>query len=181
MPHDDDDGFYVLPEPALNRPTLLNGCARAATAAEAAFRVQYPNSLPRASRIVALDRGASEMLNAISEDPWKGARFLILSPVQPDLAQDRVKLTGPDGGALDAAAELEGADVVVLVATTSVGANAAGVIGRMARARGVMTAGVVVAGRAADAVVQAMRPSAAVLVMASDADYLPAMLTALRA
>jgi len=38
-----------------------------------------------------------------------------------------------------------------------------------------------VAGSQADAVVHALRPSAAVLVMASDADYLPAMLTALRA
>lgn len=44
-----------------------------------------------------------------------------------------------------------------------------------------MTAGVVVAGREAEAVTRALRPSAAVLVIASDADYLPAMLTALRA
>ena len=87
--------------------------------------MQYPNSLPRASRIVALDRRAAEMLHAISEDPWKGARFLILSPVQPDLGAGRVRLTGPDGAALEAAAELEGADVVVLVATTGEGAAAA--------------------------------------------------------
>ncbi len=179
--HDDDDGFYVLPEPALDRPTLLNSCARAATAQEAAYRVPYPNSLPRSSRIVALDRRAADMLHAIGDEPWAGARFLILSPVQPDLAQGAVLLTGPDGAALDCAGELAGADVVVMVATTSEAAAAAEVIGRLARTRGVMTAGVVVAGREADAVVRAMRPSAAVLVMASDADYLPAMLTALRA
>jgi hypothetical protein len=181
MPHDDDDGVYILPDRSADRPTGLGACARAATAAEAAFRVQYPNSLPRASRIVALDRGAAGLLHAISEDPWKGARFLILAPVQPDLAAGRVRLTGPDGAALDAASELDGADVVVLVATTDEGAGPAAAVGTMARARGIMTAGVVVAGSEADAVVRALRPSAAVLVMASDADYLPAMLTALRA
>jgi len=57
----------------MQRPTLLSSCARAATAAEAAFRVQYPNSLPRASVIIALDAGAAEIMAGVSEEPWAGA------------------------------------------------------------------------------------------------------------
>ena len=58
------------------RPTLLSSCAKAATAAEARFRVPYPNALTRASRIFALDAGAAEAMFAITEDPWNGAHFL---------------------------------------------------------------------------------------------------------
>lgn len=178
---DDDEDFYPAFTPNGARPTLLSGCARAATAAEARFRVPYPNSRPRASRVIALDRGAAQMMHEISEEPWRGARFLILSPVQPGLAADEVRLTGPDGAALSYADELRGADLVVMVATTSDAAREAAIIGRLAREAAVMTAGIVVAGAEANPVVRAMRPSVAVLVIASDADYLPAMLTALRA
>jgi hypothetical protein len=179
--HDDDDGFYALPQPSLDRPTLLNSCARAASAAEAAFRVPYANALPRASRIIALDRGAADMLHTISDDPWKGAHFLILSPVQPDLGGRSVLLTGPGGARLHFADEIAGADLVVLVATTAEGAAAAAVMAETARKRSVTIAGLVVNGPRGDQVVAALRPFAAVLVIASDADYLPAMLSALRA
>ena len=57
-------------------PTLLHSCARAATAAEARFRIEYPNSTTRASRIVALDDDAAELMRQIEEGPWSGARFL---------------------------------------------------------------------------------------------------------
>ena len=180
--HDDDDGFYVLPPPSTERPTLLNSCAHAATAAEAAFRVPYPNALRRDSRIIALDRGAAHQISAISEDPWQGAHFLILAPVQPALGANRVDLSDENGTPLDCSAELVGADVVVMVATTDEGAKAATVIGDMARSRGIMTAGIVLANaKDADEVMRSLRMSASVLVMASDADYLPAMLSALRA
>lgn len=180
--HDDDEGFYTLPPPALERPTLLNSCARAATSAEAAFRVQYPNALRRSSRVIALDRGAAKMMHAISEDPWKGAHFLMLSPVQAGLSKGIVALAEQDGSVVDFNADIVGADVIVMIATTDEGAAAAGVIGAMAWARGVMTAGIVMAGaRDGDIVMGAMRQCTAVLVRAGDEDYLPAMLSALRA
>ena len=180
--HDDDDGFYVLPPPALDRPTLLNSCARAATAAEAAFRIPYPNSLRRDSRVIALDRGAAKLMHAISEDPWRGAHFMILAPVQAEASDTGVALMDENGTALDCSAELDGADVVIMIATTDEGAAAAAVIGSLARDRGVMTAGIVLSPQSnADAVMRALRPSASVLVMAAEEDYLPAMLSALRA
>lgn len=178
----DDDGFYVLPPPSEDRPTLLNSCARATTKAEAAFRVPYPNALRRASRVIALDRGAAHEISTISEAPWQGTHFLILAPVQPGLDAGNVDLADENGAPRDYGDELRGADVVVLVATTDEGAKAADVIGAMARKAGVMTAGIVVAApRDADEVMKSLRTSASVLVMASDPDYLPAMLSALRA
>lgn len=179
--HDDDDlSPHPDPAPTFDRPTLASSCARAASASELRFRVPYPNSSPRASRIVALDDGAAAMMASIREEPWKGARFLTLGR-QPDISPNEVVLRDPGGVESLVSAELDGADLVVLVATTSAAARQAGIIGRLARERAVMTAGIVVAGADADDVVAALRPSASVLVMASDADYLPAMLTALRA
>jgi hypothetical protein len=132
------------------------------------------------SSVIALDAVAAAMLAAISEDPWKGARFLTLGQ-QPDISPNEVLLTGPDGAGLRLTDELGTTDLVVMIATESRAEKQAETIGRLARGAGVMTAGIVVAGVDVDAVVQALRPNAAVLVIASDADYLPAMLTAMRA
>ena len=50
--------------------------ARVTTASEARFRVDYPNSRPRVSRIIALDRESHAALLALKGQPWNGARFL---------------------------------------------------------------------------------------------------------
>lgn len=178
-----DDVEYPMGTPTFERPTLLSSCALAATAAETRFRVPYPNSSPRQSRVIALDEGARRMMLAIAEEPWKGAHFLTLAARQPDVSPNDVLLQGIDGAERLYSAEVQGADLVVLVATTSEGAREAGIIGRIARSRAVMTAGIVVSrdDHLADSVVAAIRPSAAVLVIASGEDYLPAMLTAMRA
>jgi hypothetical protein len=165
----------------MQRPTLLSSCARAATAAEAAFRVQYPNSLPRASAIIALDAGAAEIMAGVSEEPWAGAQFLTVAPRQPDISPNEVTLLTRGGDATLYTAELAKADMVVMLATTSIGEGAAGIIGRLAREASVMTAGIVMSSDDTDGVIAALRPSAAVLVSASSPDYLGAMLTALRA
>jgi len=174
---------YPMGTPTFQRPTLLNSCGMAATAAEASFRVPYPNSMTRQSRIIALDEGARRAMLAIVEDPWKGAHFLTLATQQPDVSPNDVSLVGIDGVRTLYSAELEGADLVVLVATTSEGAREAAIIGQVARSRAVMTAGIVVpqTEQMADSVAAAMRPSASVLVIASGDDYLPAMLSAMRA
>ena len=110
-----------------------------------------------------------------------GAHFLRLSPRQPDISPNEVFLEDPSGATLRASDEIAGRDLVVMVATTSEAARPAETIGRLARASGVMTAGIVVGGEQAEGVAREMRPTSAVLVLASDEDYLPAMLTALRA
>ena len=172
-----------------NHPTLLSGCARAATAAEARFRVQYPNSKKRSSRIFALDARAAEAMYAITEDPWNDAHFLTVSGtarLDPDATQAAdLPLAAPDGSPANLADELVGADLVVLLAAEGGPEGAAEVIAREAYNRKIMCAGLVlVAGQkesAVDGVVNSIRGFASVLVVARDNDFIPAMLTALRA
>ena len=167
-------------------PTLLNSCARAATAAEARYRIQAPIAGVRASRIIALDDRAAEILRRAAELPWTGdAHFLVYeSAASVNGLEDApvdATLTTADGQETLLSTELDGADVAVMLATNDDGAQAAEVIGQASFARGVMTAGVVVAeGGMADRAVAALRSDAMVLVVTKDEEDLPDMLTALR-
>lgn len=172
-----------------NHPTMLGSCARAASREEARFRIQYPNSSKRTSRIFALDAAAAEAMYAITEDPWNNAHFLTLSVtgrIDPQATQaSTLPLSHPDGTAANLASELDGADVAVLLATQGSNEGAAEVISRECFNRNIMCAGLAIAGdmqpKALDRVVNSMRRFARVLVVAQDEDYIPAMLTALRA
>jgi hypothetical protein len=165
------------------RPTLLNSCARAATAAEARFRVDYPNSKTRASRIVALDKEATALVGRIAAEPWNGAHFLSYQetssgdPLQPDAI-----LRSVDGAESRLSDELDGADVAVMIATAGRVSEGAAIIGKACAIRGIMTAGLVMGdGKGLDDAVLALRPYASVLVVSPDEDYVPQMLVALRA
>jgi hypothetical protein len=165
------------------RPTLLHSCARAATAAEARFRVDYPNSTARSSRIVALDDAASSLVSRISGQQWKGAHFLTYKkPIDGEdgLSPDAV-LESFEGAETRLSDELDGADVAVMIATADREAKGASIIGRACFLRGIMTAGLVLGDNGVDDAVTALRPYAAVLVVAADEDYVPDMLEALRA
>lgn len=173
----------------VDHPTMLAGCARAATADELRYRVQYPNSLTRSVRIFALDAAAAEAMYGITEDPWNGAHFLTLSsggPIDAETADATdLQLSHPDGATADFAGEIEGADCVVLLATSGTVKGAAEVIARECYVRNIMCAGLALGGNGMesdlDEVVNAMRRFTRVLVVANDEDYIPAMLTALRA
>ena len=82
-------------------------------------------------------------------------------------------------------AEVESADSVIMVASAGSGAEAAEVIGNACLVRGVMTTGLVIVGPEGGAEVSRtlrnLRPFAAMLVVSSGAEYVPEMLTALRA
>jgi hypothetical protein len=165
------------------RPTLLNSCARAATAAEARFRIPYPNSTTRASRIIALDQAALDIVDRIANGPWLGARFLAFERAVSDGGDGPpdALLRSWEGEETRLSDELEGADVAVMVATEDGGARAAEVIGRASFARRIMTAGLVVGeDGAVDDAVRVLRPYASVLVVSSDEQYVHDVLTALR-
>jgi len=166
----------------MNAPTLLSSCARAATAAEARYRIDYPNSRARSSRIVALDDEAAAIMRRIEDDVWGDTHFLTFRARHPApgiaaLSIDAT-LARPDGGETRLSAELAGADVVVMIASSGAGIEACFV-------RNIMTAGLIVSRDRADPdverAVRALRPYAAVLVIAADEEFVPAMLHALRA
>lgn len=165
------------------RPTLLNSCAYAATAAETRYRIDAPVDLRRVTRMIALDDAAAVVVRNATEP--RGASFLMTRP-ETSVADDGepwgdLVLTTSDGELVHLSAELEDADSVVMVATGG-DHDAARAIGEAAALRGVMTAGLVFG--PADEVrgtVASLRPYARVLLVSRSEDDLGEILTALRA
>jgi hypothetical protein len=143
------------------QPTLLNSCARAATAAEARYRIDRP--IPgRSARVIALDTGAEEVVRRVAARPWSDARFLTAGEATPD--------------------QIDDADLVVIVAQADDGAETAAAIALECQRRGIMMAGLIVGERLeASAAVSAIRPYAPVLLVSGDEEDLAELLTALRA
>jgi hypothetical protein len=165
-------------------PTLASSCARAATAAEARFRISYPDTSRRDSRVIALDEQAAALVRrlAAAGQRWRGGHFLVFDTV---VAGDDARLRTPDGAGTLLSQELARADVVVMLAgpdaDAGASAEAAGVIGDACAARSIMSAGLVVpGGGAVDEVVAALRPNAMVLVILQDGDDVAEILSALR-
>jgi hypothetical protein len=163
------------------QPTLLSSCARAATAAEARYRISAPRFSARESRVIGLDERSARLVRDIAGNRWDGGHFLVFETALPDDAL----LRHASGGTALLSEELAGADAVVMVATAAESAEAASIIGDAAAARGIMSAGLVLPGNAigetpGDAVVSALRPNAMVLVVLQEADDLAEVLSALR-
>lgn len=168
----------------------LSESARVTTAAEARFRIDYPNSRPRVSRIIALDAASMTALAAIEHLPWNGARFLAYvksrpaSESFPSLPVDAV-LEDSTGRSFDLSAEVAAADVIVMVTTVGTAPEAAEVIGNACLVRGKRASGLVRmnGGQVADLspTLLALRPYAAMLVVSSGDEYIAEMLRALRA
>jgi hypothetical protein len=165
-------------------PTLLNGCASAATAAEARFRIDGPIT-GRSARVVGLDAGAAEVVGRVAEQPWSGATFFTAEDPAPgggDRAPADVLLRGLDGSTSPLSEELEDADLVVMIATSDDGAQVAASIAKACAQRGIMMAGLILGDRVElSAAVSALRPYAPVLMVSGDEDDVSELLTALRA
>ncbi len=146
------------------RPILASSCARAATAAEARFRIDREIG-SRSALVVALDDEASEVVRRVAELPWGGAQFFTAGELAPRLA-----------------AELEDADVAIMIGTACADADAAAAIAHACFERSIMTAGLVLGERhLVGPAVAALRPYARVLMVTEDEDDVAAVLTALRA
>ena len=122
--------------------------------------------------------------------PWNGARFFTFVAATSggegleELPVDAT-LADIDGNEVRLTDELKSADVVVMVTSEGKRAEAAAAIGNACFVRGIMTTGLILPrpGREEDVsrTLKGLRPYAAMLVVASDTDYIPEMLTALRA
>jgi hypothetical protein len=167
------------------RPILGSSCARATTAAEMRYRIDRPIRGRRGARIIGLDTGADAIVDRISHQQWGHARFFTLAgpvAVVGDGGSESVMLRDADGAVSNLLAELEDADVVIMVATTESDAAAATIIGAACTVRGIMTAGLVIGERAlVGATVAAVRPHARVLMVSGDERDVGDVLTALRA
>jgi len=165
--------------------------ARASSAAEARFRIDDANSRPRTIKVVALDRPSQAVLERLAQMHWSGADFLIASAFAAEPQGSRQfsmenwlsDLAGRTKHLLD---EINGADLVVMIATAGENASAAAIIGEACSLRRVMTSALVLGGASAtdealSETLAQLRPWALMLVIASSDEYIADMLSALRA
>jgi hypothetical protein len=152
------------------RPTLLSSCGAAATAKEAAFRIDAGPRIPRATRVVMLDPGAAEQVDPLHDPELTGVRYLHYEGAgAPADAPEDLLLGTFEHSSTRLSDELAEADFVLMVATDSSGAQAASAIGTACRDRGMVAAGVILGANGhAGAAVEALRPYARTLLVSDD-------------
>lgn len=142
------------------------------SAAEARFRVDAPNSRPRAVKVIALDARSEPVVDDLARRRWNGAAFFTAA----DLVSDAKRLRE----AIDAA------DLVVMVATAGGHPPGVALIGEACSRRRVTTTGLIVcdeetSDEALSETLGRLRPWMLMLVVANSRDYIEDMLLALRA
>jgi hypothetical protein len=166
--------------------------ARVTTAHEAAYRVQYPNSTPRLVKVIALDTAAGHLVEALATKTWNRAVFFnsLSFPAAAGGVGSKDKmqawLSDLAGHARELVAEIDSADIVVVIASPGSDAQAATVIGEACRNRHKSMIGLIlqsdgVSDEALSRTLLGMRPLATMLVVASGSEYVEEMLHALRA
>ena len=169
--------------------------ARMSSAAEAKFRIDRPNSQPRAVKVIALDAQSERIVKELAQAPWQRASFLTASsfsgaPRRGELFSEPFSLGGwlndLAGRTKDLVDEVNTADLVVMVATAGENVAAAAIIGEACSVKHVMTTALILGGAASsDETISKMlaqlRPHVMMLVISSADEYIKDMLTALRA
>ena len=164
---------------------MLSECARAATAEEARFRVDYPNSAPRRIKVIALDREAEQLVRRLAQKDWNCAAFMTTAGegTSRSLRDWLSTLSGETVNLLD---QVGTADLVVTVSTAGSSAEDAAIVAEACAIHKVTMTSLLIDHAAASAPVlpQTMMPlraHASMLVVASGEEYVESMLTALRA
>ena len=169
--------------------------ARMSSAAEAKFRIDRPNSQPRAVKVIALDTQSERIVKELAQAPWQRASFLTASsfsgaPRRGEPFSEPFSLGGwlndLAGRTKDLVDEVNTADLVVMVATAGENVAAAAIIGEACSLKHVMTTALILGGAASsDETISKMlaqlRPHVMMLVISSADEYIKDMLTALRA
>lgn len=165
--------------------------ARMSSAAEAKFRIEQPNSQPRAVKVIALDGKSERVVKELSQAPWQRASFLSATafagaPQQGGRFSMGGWLADLAGRTKDLVDEVDSADLVVMVATAGESAAAAAIIGEACSVKHVMTTALILGSATTpdetlSKMLAQLRPHAMMLVISSADEYIKDMLTALRA
>jgi hypothetical protein len=165
--------------------------ARMASAAQAKFRIERPNSQARAVKVIALDAPSERVVKELARSQWQRAGFLTATafsgaPKKGEPFSMNGWLNDLAGRTKDLVDEVNAADLVVMVATAGENAAAAAIIGEACSVKHVMTTALILgSASSSDEVLSKtlaqLRPHAMMLVIASADEYIKDMLTALRA
>jgi hypothetical protein len=181
----------VLALPSLRSNAMQSESARLTTRNESRFRVDYPNSIARSVKVIALDETGRRLVDKIALLPWARATFFTSlsheqSPVRAESNAVRAWLNDIAGQTKSLIEEIETADVVVMIVGAGSTADAAPLIGEACQLRNVTAVGLVLqdeetTDEAIERTLRKMRQFVTMLVVASGDEYAEAMLTALRA
>jgi hypothetical protein len=161
------------------------------SAAQAKFRIDRPNSQPRAVKVIALDTPSERIVKELAQSQWQRATFLTASAFSgaPRLGEPFSMggwLNDLAGRTKDLVDEVEAADLVVMVASAGENAAAAAIIGEACNVKRVMTTALILGGASTSdetlsKMLAQLRPHVRMLVISSADEYIKDMLTALRA
>jgi hypothetical protein len=167
---------------------MISESARMSSAAEARFRVQAPNSKPRATRVIALDAPSEAVVRGLAAAPGGSATFLTVVAAadraggEPPADAWLIDFTGRRALLQD---EVRGADLVIMIAAAGGDARGAAAIGRACSHDRVTTTALVVGAAAVSEqdlsrTLAQLRPWSLMVVIAGNDDYIADMMTALR-
>jgi hypothetical protein len=170
---------------------MLSESARMTTAEEARFRINYPNSKPRAVKVIALDPASEAVVKKLAQGQWQQATFFTSlkfdgAPRGGEGWSMKAWLSDLAGRTKDLIDEVATADLIVMVASAGTKPAVADVIAEACSARKVMTTALIIGSEGStddelSHTLASLRPHASMLVIASHDDYIEEMLVALRA
>lgn len=170
---------------------MASETARASSAAESRFRIDDPNSRPRIVKVVALDRPSEAVAGRLAQEHWNGASFLTASGFSAEPRANhppsmRARLSDLSGRTRQLLEEIDGADLVAMIASAGESVPAAAIIGEACSLKRVTTTALVLGGasetdQALSQTLAQLRPWALMLVVASSEASVADMLHALRA
>ena len=183
---------YILGTESRKREqSMQSESARMSSAAEAKFRIDRPNSQPRAVKVIALDTQSERIVKELAQAPWQRASFLTASsfsgaPRRGEPFSMGGWLNDLAGRTKDLVDEVNTADLVVMVATAGENVAAAAIIGEACSVKHVMTTALILGGASSSddtisKMLAQLRPHVMMLVISSADEYIKDMLTALRA
>jgi hypothetical protein len=165
--------------------------ARMTTATAARYRIDDPNSRPRAVKVIALDAPSEMVVQRLAQRTWQRAAFFTSlkfdgAPRSGENWSMKAWLKDLAGRTKDLMDEVSSADLIVMVASAGADAEAATVIAEACVARKVMTTALIIGSDSKSdeelsRTLARLRPYAAMLVIANSDEYIEAMLVALRA
>src|SRR6478672_5289501 len=171
--------------------TMDSESARMSSAAEARYRIDYPNSKPRVVKVVALDAASERVVKRVAQQGWQRATFFTSIKFEGATRSGeswsmQAWLSDLAGRTKALVEEVAAADLVVMVSSAGTSAQAAAVIGEACAVRKVMTMALIIgseerSNNELSKTLATLRPYASMLVIASGDEYIEEMLSALRA
>ncbi len=158
--------------------------SRAAT--DVRHRVTAPNSIPRSIKLVGVGEGGTRTAARVAEQRLRNVEVITLGANRPDVGTSSsgvLQAIAAEGNGI--AKALEGANMVLLAATSGDDVSFAPVISGIAHRMGVLVTGIIIQKDAlhgqTEPGLDVLRAAADMLVISSDESYVVEMLTALGA